>query len=307
MKQLHGGAAADGRKHVLIIDGDKDDRDLLTGLLEQASFRVRTAVDGDQALRAMAKQMPDIVIADWDIPGLDGRKLCRTIRDSTIASYVYILMTTQRSDSVDLVDALRRGADEYAPKPIVPREILARLEAAARFLDIERERRREAALDPQTGILNEATMHEVLEREHARSIRYDLNLSMILVEVSGLTQLRQSAGEAACDHLIRCIGKVLHDSSRPVDFAGSLNENELCLVLESTGLAGAESCAARLQEEIDALRDNCEFLSPPIALGTAQCQPDMFSPTDFIRAARESAGADRANPTTNASDLAAKR
>ncbi len=120
-------------KTILLVDDDEALTALLGAGLSDEGFTVVCAHDGNQALVAFKQSLPDLVILDLMLPGLDGQSVCRTIRRS---SAVPIIMLTARQDEVDRVVGLEIGADDYVTKPFSFKELLARIKSALRRPDM---------------------------------------------------------------------------------------------------------------------------------------------------------------------------
>ena len=117
------------REHLLIVDDDKEIRNLLTDYLEQADYRVSAVGDGKAMRRMLESNRIDLVILDLMLPGEDGLTLCRELRGKT---NLPVLMLTARGDEVDRIIGLEMGADDYLAKPFNPRELLARIKSVVR-------------------------------------------------------------------------------------------------------------------------------------------------------------------------------
>ena len=115
---------------ILVTDDDPNIRELLTDLLEGEGFQVRTAEDGAKALTAVKQKKPDLLILDIMMPNKSGYDVCREIRQTD--PLLPILMLTAKSEDVDKVLGLERGADDYMTKPFSPQELLARVRALLR-------------------------------------------------------------------------------------------------------------------------------------------------------------------------------
>ncbi|MCR4373387.1 MAG: response regulator transcription factor [Acidobacteria bacterium] len=108
---------------------------MLGRTLEKWGFVVDVVHDGTAAWERISGPMPpELVIADWMMPGLDGIELCRRIRAATLASPVYVILLTARSSQQDLVAGLEAGADDYLTKPFDPDELRARIHVGQRTI-----------------------------------------------------------------------------------------------------------------------------------------------------------------------------
>ncbi len=121
--------AADGQKKLLVVDDDKEIRELLTEYLEKNGFSVSAAEEGNSMRQLMASSHYDLIILDIMLPGDDGFTLCKEVRAQ---SNIPIIMLTAGSDETDRIIGLELGADDYVGKPFNPRELLARVKAVLR-------------------------------------------------------------------------------------------------------------------------------------------------------------------------------
>jgi len=114
---------------VLVVEDDAEIADVLRRFLRQEGHEVRTAVDGEEALPAASEFVPDLVILDLGLPGLDGVEVCRQLR---AGGDVPILILTARTELDDRVEGLDSGADDYLMKPFERQELVARIRALLR-------------------------------------------------------------------------------------------------------------------------------------------------------------------------------
>ena len=115
--------------HILIVDDDREIRDLLSKYLRKHELRVDTAADGREMRQVLDVSRIDLVILDLMLPGEDGLSLCRSLRE---ASGVPVIMLTALGEETDRIVGLEMGADDYLAKPFNPRELLARIRAVLR-------------------------------------------------------------------------------------------------------------------------------------------------------------------------------
>lgn len=115
--------------HILIVDDDREIRDLLGRFLVKHGFRITAVVDGREMWKALADMAIDLIVLDVMLPGEDGLALCRHLRSR---SSLPVIMLTAMGDEVDRIVGLEMGADDYLVKPFNPRELLARIKAVLR-------------------------------------------------------------------------------------------------------------------------------------------------------------------------------
>jgi two-component system OmpR family response regulator len=115
--------------HLLVVDDDREIRDLLSRFLRKHGFRVTAAADGRRMHEALAGGRFDLVVLDLMLPGEDGLSLCRGLR---ARSDLPVIMLTAMGEETDRIVGLELGADDYIAKPFNPRELLARVRAVLR-------------------------------------------------------------------------------------------------------------------------------------------------------------------------------
>lgn len=122
-------AADEHSHHFLIVDDDREIRDLLARFFSRQGFRVTTAADGKEMRKVLASWRIDLVVLDLMLPGEDGLRLCRDLR---ARSDIPIIMLTVMGGETERIVGLEMGADDYLAKPFNPRELLARARAVLR-------------------------------------------------------------------------------------------------------------------------------------------------------------------------------
>jgi len=115
--------------HILIVDDDREIRDLLSRFLVKNGYRATTAPDGREMQKVLADRAIDLIVLDLMLPGEDGLALCRRLRGE---SSTPVIMLTAKGDEIDRIVGLEMGADDYLAKPFSARELLARIKAVLR-------------------------------------------------------------------------------------------------------------------------------------------------------------------------------
>ena len=114
---------------VLVVEDDRTVAEVVTRYLEREGFAVESVGDGNEALARADAQLPDLVVLDIMLPGLDGLEVCRRLRSR---APIPVVMLTARGSEEDRVLGLELGADDYVAKPFSPRELTARVKAVLR-------------------------------------------------------------------------------------------------------------------------------------------------------------------------------
>src|SRR5918995_2165144 len=118
---------------ILIVDDEPSLRDALAYTLRKEGYRVVLAANGVEALQSARRQPPEAIVLDVMLPGIDGLQVCRTLRSE---STVPILLLSAKGEEIDRVVGLEVGADDYLAKPFAMRELLARIRAMLRRVEM---------------------------------------------------------------------------------------------------------------------------------------------------------------------------
>ena len=119
-------------KKILIVDDEKDIVDLISYNLEKEGFATIKAYDGEDALKLVKANEPDLVLLDLMLPGIRGLEVCKFLRKNPETETLPIIMLTAKGDQVDKILGFEMGADDYVTKPFNVRELIARVRAVLR-------------------------------------------------------------------------------------------------------------------------------------------------------------------------------
>ena len=115
--------------NILLVDDSRTELHVLTDLLVRQGFRVRTAENGEEALRRIAEEKPDLILMDVVMPGQNGFQLTRNITRDPRYADVPVIMCTSKSQETDKVWGMRQGARDYVVKPVNPDELVQKIRA----------------------------------------------------------------------------------------------------------------------------------------------------------------------------------
>ena len=123
---------------ILIAEDEKTSRKILEMVLTKAGHDVTAVEDGLKALTLIQKERPDMLITDWMMPDLDGLELCRRVRALNFTNYVYSIILTALTEKERITQGLDAGADDYITKPFDRTELLARVRAGERIIQLHK-------------------------------------------------------------------------------------------------------------------------------------------------------------------------
>ena len=122
---------------ILIVEDEKNIRELLKYNFEQDGYTVHLCSRGDEGLAAAQKLKPDLIVLDLMLPGLDGIEICKSLKQNEKTASIPVIMVTAKSQEYDRILGLELGADDYLTKPFSPRELVARVKGVLRRLNVK--------------------------------------------------------------------------------------------------------------------------------------------------------------------------
>jgi DNA-binding response OmpR family regulator len=114
---------------ILVIEDDTDILNLVAWHLEAEDYRVIKSADGSQGLETAISELPDLIVLDLMLPGMDGLSVCRTLKQNQKTKDIPVIMLTAKGEEVDRIVGFELGADDYMVKPFSPRELMLRIRA----------------------------------------------------------------------------------------------------------------------------------------------------------------------------------
>lgn len=175
---------------VLVVEDEKDILDLVDYNLQQAGFKVLRTMNGLEALDLVKTQDFDLVVLDLMLPGLDGKEVCRRMRQDDATRDVPVLMLTARAEEVDRIIGFEIGADDYLTKPFSPRELVLRIQAIIRRMASRAEAPAKITLP---GFLIDLEKHRVeVDGRDVSLTATEYNLLKYLVTRPGRVQSRET-------------------------------------------------------------------------------------------------------------------
>ncbi|MBF0134865.1 MAG: diguanylate cyclase [Magnetococcus sp. DMHC-1] len=232
---------------ILIVDDESFNIDVLLNLLRE-EYTIIVAKSGEQALKRLeGKQLPDLVLLDILMPGIDGYEVCRKIKEGFRTRNLPVIFITALNDADEETAGFQTGAVDYITKPFCPAVVLARVRT-----HIELKRSRDlleilAKEDGLTGIANRRRFNEFLEFEWSRAKRKQTSISLTLMDIDFFKPYNDHYGHAAGDECLRRVGHALKRSmNRSVDLVARYGGEEFSCVLPDTDGPGALGVANRL-------------------------------------------------------------
>lgn len=241
------GAEERGLSKILVIDDDPFSAKLIDSTLRAAGFSSSYCCDPRQALAVIGSELPDLLIMDVVMPGLDGFDLCRSVRANPAMQLTPIIFVTRRGDVEQRVAGLEAGGNDYIAKPFEPQELVARVRSHLQRLAVLRDM---AIRDGLTRCYNHRYFKSRLEQEMARARRYRSNLAVAMLDVDFFKRVNDTYGHAAGDVVLANLAGLSMASVRTTDVVARYGGEEFALLLIEASAKEAAVISNRLRERI---------------------------------------------------------
>ena len=240
---------------LLLVEDEATQRMLMERLLRRAGYVVDTAASGEEALTKIASADYQILLTDWDMPGMDGATLCRRVREADLPNYLYILLLTGHTTTEDVVAGLEAGADDYLRKPANEAELIARLNAGQRILRLEQSLRDANAriellsnTDPLVRAFNRRYLGDQLEREAEYARRHQSPLAVVMADIDDFKSINDKHGHRVGDEVLQNFVDRVRTLIRPGgDWIARYGGEEFAIVLLHADVTAAATAAERVR------------------------------------------------------------
>ena len=254
--------------------------------LESAGYSVVEAVDGQQAVDVALTGDVAVVLLDVDMPVLDGYGAIAALKADHRTSDLPVVFLTGRTDTEDVVEALRLGAHDYLRKPPAPAELLARVRAAVEVTALRQELRRQAAeLDRQTRtdhltrLSNRRHLEDQGQQLLSSSRRYGFPVTVLLADVDHFKRVNDTAGHPAGDAVLQELARRMAAVVRDDDVLGRWGGEEFLVLAPGTDGDGARILAERLRTVVSAhpVQTEAGPVAVTISLGGVACDAPGYA------------------------------
>ncbi len=241
---------------ILLVEDDTNVLLLLRTHLERSGYAVSFAATLEEARTLLRKREDfDLVILDRHLPDGDGASLCPLIR--LAARHCYILMLTGDATPESKIEGFASGVDDYVTKPFVMEELLARIRAGMRIVELQKEllasNRRFEALsltDSLTSVRNRRAFDQEFASRFEHAMRYGRPLSIALIDLDHFKSVNDRLGHLAGDAVLRGVARIIESGSRRTDFVARVGGEEFAVLLPEASLFEALHFAEKIRESI---------------------------------------------------------
>ena len=242
---------------IVVADDSPVYRKLVESVLSQQGYEVVFAKNGSEAVEAVAKHQPSLVITDWEMPDLSGIELCRKIRGDC-DSYTYIILLTSNTAKDQVVEGLAAGADDYLTKPFHSGELVARVGVGRRMVDLHRQIQKKnqllqelALTDPLTGLPNRRAIKDWTSRELSGAARHAFAFWVAVADLDHFKKINDEHGHEAGDIVLKKFADLLRANTRSSNMCGRAGGEEFILALTHVHRGGVQIAVERVRRQLE--------------------------------------------------------
>jgi len=271
---------------VLIVDDAPDTLDIIQKLLSFEGYEVILAATGEEGVKKVEEEKPDVVLMDISLPGIDGTEALKRIR--TINPIQSVIMLTAFATVENAIQALKEGASDFVKKPFenehlihIVNQVLQKSRTLAEKEKLEEEVRRLSVTDDLTGLYNHRQFFKTLDSELTRLKRQKTSLSLLMLDVDNFKRYNDTHGHVEGDRVLKKIGEIIKHSIRHnVDSGYRYGGDEFASLLIGASLEQALTIAERIRLTIE----EAGFKDVTVSVGLAAFR-DGFDLERFVKSA----------------------
>jgi two-component system, cell cycle response regulator len=243
---------------IAIVDDDAAIRRLVRLFLHRAGYQTHEYTTGGEATDALWSVPWDLAILDRKLPDMDGVELAQKLKENSDFRTRYIIMLTGEAEQEDKIEGLESGADDYITKPFQYRELLARIRAGERIVNLQKElletnKRLEllSITDGLTKLHNHRYFQDELARAFEESQRYQRPLSLAMIDIDFFKKVNDTYGHAVGDEVLKRAAALFRDSVRSTDLVARYGGEEFAVMMPETVLNDGITFAEKIRALIE--------------------------------------------------------
>ena len=271
---------------VLIVDDEPDTLEIIRKLLQFEGFDVLIASSGEEGIKRIAEEQPEVVLMDINLPGINGNEALKRIKE--IHPFPSVVMLTAYATVDNAIQALKEGASDFVKKPFendhlihIVHQSLEKYRTLREKERLEEEVQRLSITDDLTGLYNHRHFFKTLESELVRLKRQKTSLSLLMFDLDTFKRYNDRYGHLEGDNVLRKVGEIVNRSIRSnVDSGYRYGGDEFAVLLIGASLDQALVIAERIRSSIE----QSGFQGITVSIGLTEFQ-DHFTLEAFVKSA----------------------
>jgi len=276
----------EGKGKVLVVDDAPDTLEIIQKLLRYEGYDVTVASTGEEGVKKVEEERPDVVLMDVNLPGIDGTEALRRIR--IIHPHQCVVMLTAFATVENAIYALKEGAFDFLKKPFenehlihTVNQCLEQYKTLREKENLEEEVRRLSITDDLTGLYNHRYFFKTLEAEMVRLTRQKTSLSLLMFDLDNFKKYNDLYGHLEGDKVLKTVGEIVKASIRSnVDTGYRYGGDEFTVLLIGASADRAMTIAERIRSSIEQVKSH----HITVSIGLSEYR-DLFDLEGFVKSA----------------------
>ncbi len=287
--------AEEQKFRIAVVDDDAAIRRLVRLFLKRGGYDIVEFATGTEAREQLQKIPWDLAILDRRLPDMDGVMLAQELKSKPEFKTRFVIMLTGEDDQQDKVEGLDLGADDYVTKPFQYPELLARIRAGKRIVDLQKELletnkrlERLSITDGLTNLFNHRYFQDELARAFEASARYRRPLSLAIVDLDFFKMVNDNYGHAVGDEVLKGVSKLFQESIRSTDLAARYGGEEFAVMMPETDLSDAITFAEKIRKLVESspIQTQAGPIHVTVSIGVSNVpHPNIHAAKELIVAA----------------------
>ena len=267
------------KKTILIVEDDRDMRKLLKMYLNHNSYQIIEATSGDEGLNILNNTIPDLIICDIMMPGMDGYELRKKILRNEKLRLVPFVFLSAKGLNKDIIEGFKLFADAYISKPFDPEILKVQVNT---LLEKYTEINRLVHFDPLTKLYNRRSLEIYFAQELNRVQRYKQKLSILMLDIDHFKNINDRFGHPVGDEVLKAIAGKLLEQVREVDIIARIGGEEFIILMPETDKETAFTVANRLCTNVAGMSFSQQKIKVTISIGVASAPADGDTPEELL-------------------------
>jgi diguanylate cyclase (GGDEF)-like protein len=219
--------------------------------LKEHGYKPAAAQNGNKAIEFVQKKIPDLILLDIMMRGMDGIEVCRYFKAKDSTKNIPIIFITALSEIKDKLKAFATGGVDYITKPFITEEVLARINVHIRLKEALEQLVKISITDEMTGVFNRRFAYEILDKQIAIAKRNKETFIVCYIDIDNLKKINDNYNHAAGDLLINTVVEALKKVTRTSDYIFRMGGDEFLLILPKIPIQYFNNLIFRIKEQLD--------------------------------------------------------
>lgn len=238
-------------KKILVVDDSRLELRILIDILSSEGYIVFACTNGYNALDLANRILPDVILLNIVMPGLDGFEVCKLLKKSDNTRDIPVIMITSKTDSKDIKKALELEAFDYLKKPIDEVELFARINSALRFKAYQDKLKEMAMKDGLTGLYNHSLLIELFQKEFKNQEKKNRSIGFAMLDIDFYKKVNDSYGHTSGDIILKEISSIITSTVEDSKTVGRYGGEEFGVVFTDMSLNKIQKICENIRRNIE--------------------------------------------------------